>query len=61
MDRARLQSEAAILDAVSAVPGLTIAQLRGKHDRDKCMDLVLVFPMARPVPALSLSDAIDRG
>jgi hypothetical protein len=52
---------AAKTEGLRTVPGLTIAQLRGKHDSDKCMDLVLVFPAARPVPALSLSDATDWG
>jgi hypothetical protein len=52
---------AARTEGLRTVPGLTIAQLGGKHDSDKCMDLVLVFPAARPVPALSLSDATDWG
>jgi len=52
---------AARTEMLRTVPGLTIAQLRGKHDSDKCMDLVLVFPAARPAPALSLPDATDWG
>ena len=32
-----------------------------KRDSDKWMDLVLVLPVARPVPSLSLSDATDWG
>jgi tetratricopeptide (TPR) repeat protein len=41
---------AARTEVLRTVPGLTIAQLRGKHDSDKCMHLVLVFPGVALLP-----------
>ena len=34
---------------------------RDKRYSDNCMDLILAIPVARPVPALSLSNATDWG